>query len=207
MWIAERLEQSAAIEVLRQLPSPLFTSADLAKFIANDNVFLHRASRKGYVKKIANRIYWNVLFSTNPPTLEQVACFARRPSYVSCEWALNHHGILLQAPTVCTAITLHSGIGTRNRIFYQDYVIEYSRIAEKLYLPEEILKLDNVLMATPEKALLDFLYLARGKGIRRRYSEFNLKGLNLKKLNSYARKMNLSLRLKEQVMSNGRATI
>lgn len=156
-----RTKQSPAIELIRQLPSPLFTSADAAKLVANENVFLHRASRKGYVKKIANRIYWNVLFSTEPPTVEQVACFARRPSYVSCEWALNHHGILLQAPTVCTAITLHSGIGKRNRIFYQDYVIEYSRIAEKLYLPEEILKLDNVLMATPEKALLDCAYLRK----------------------------------------------
>ena len=152
---------SSAIDVLRRLPSPLFTSADTAKLVSYENVFLHRASRKGYVKKIANRIYWNVLFSTNPPTVEQVACFARRPSYVSCEWALNHHGILLQAPTVCTAITLHSGIGKRNRIFYQDYVIEYSRIAEKLYLPEEILNLDNVLMATPEKALLDCAYLRK----------------------------------------------
>ncbi|HEA67627.1 MAG TPA: hypothetical protein ENI07_12505 [Desulfobacterales bacterium] len=156
-----RKKQSAAIDVLRRLPSPLFTSADVAKLVVNDNVFLHRASRKGYVKKIANRIYWNVLFSTEPPTVEQVACFARRPSYVSCEWALNHHGILLQTPTVCTTITLHAGIGKRNRIFYQDYVIEYSRIAEKLYLPEEILKLDNVLMATPEKALLDCAYLRK----------------------------------------------
>ena len=27
------------------------------------------------------------------------------PSYISCEWALNHHGIRLQAPTVCTSLT------------------------------------------------------------------------------------------------------
>jgi predicted transcriptional regulator of viral defense system len=154
-----REKSSAAVDVLRQLPSPLFTSADVAKLVAHDNVFLHRASRKGYVSRIANRIYWNVLFSEKSPTVEQVACFARQPSYVSCEWALNFHGILLQVPTVCAAITLHAGIGKRNRIQYGDYIIEYSRIAEKLYLPEEILNLDAVLMATPEKALLDSLYL------------------------------------------------
>jgi len=103
------------VDVLRKMPSPLFTSADAAKLVPNDNVFLFRASRKGYVKKIANKVYWNVLFSEKPPSVEQVACFARQPSYVSCEWALNYHGVLLQSPTVCTAITLHPGIGKIGR--------------------------------------------------------------------------------------------
>jgi predicted transcriptional regulator of viral defense system len=156
-----REKQAATVDILRQLPSPLFTSADASKLVSNDNVFLFRASRKGYVKRIANRVYWNVLFSSVPPTVEQVACFARQPSYISCEWALNYHGILLQAPTVCTAITLHPGIGKRNRITYGGYVIEYSRIAEKLYLSEEVLRVDDVLMATIEKALLDTVYLRR----------------------------------------------
>ncbi|PIP35781.1 MAG: hypothetical protein COX20_09245 [Desulfobacterales bacterium CG23_combo_of_CG06-09_8_20_14_all_52_9] len=150
-----------AIDILRRLPAPLFTSSDAAKLIANENTFLYRASKKGHVKKIANRIYWNVLFSADPPTVEAVACFARKPSYVSCEWALNYHGILLQTPRVCTAVTLHPGIGKRNRIHYEGFVIEYSGIAEKLYLPEEILNLEYFLMATPEKALLDTVYLRK----------------------------------------------
>ena len=156
-----REKPSSTVDVLRQLPSPLFTSADAAKLVPHENVFLFRASQKGYVRKIANRIYVNTLFSEKSPTVEQVACFVRQPSYISCEWALNYHGILLQAPRVCTAITLHPGIGKRNRISYGQYVIEYSRIAEKLYLPEEILNLGNVLMATPEKAFLDAVYLRK----------------------------------------------
>ncbi|MEW6668647.1 MAG: hypothetical protein AB1512_25825 [Thermodesulfobacteriota bacterium] len=152
---------SSMVGILRRLPSPLFTSADAAKLAPHDNVFLFRATRKGYVKRIVNRVYWNALFGEKLPTVEQVACFARQPSYISCEWALNYHGILLQVPTVCTAITLHSGIGKRNRIRFGGHVIEYSRIAEKLYLSEEILSLEDVLMATPEKALLDAIYLRR----------------------------------------------
>ncbi len=153
---------SATVDVLKQLPSPLFTSADAAKLVSHENVFLFRASRKGYVKKIATRVYWNVLFSEEPPSVELVACFARQPSYISCEWALNYRGILLQVPTVCTAITLHPGIGRRNRIVYGGVTIEYSRISESLYLPDEIESLDGVLMATAEKALLDATYL-RGR--------------------------------------------
>lgn len=147
--------------ILRQLPSPLFTTADAAKFVTDENVFLFRAGRKGYVKRIANRVYWNALFSPQPPAVEMVACFARRPSYVSGEWALNYHGVLLQVPTVCTAVTLHRTTGRRNRIFFSGCVIEYSRISERLYLPDQVLSLDGFLMATPEKALLDTIYLRR----------------------------------------------
>ena len=153
------LRSLSMTDVLRRLPLPLFTAADAAKLVSNENVFLFRAARKGYIHKIANRIYWNVLFSPQPPSVEQVACFARRPSYISGEWALNYHGILLQVPTVCTAITLSSAIGRRNRIIYKEFTIEYSRIQERLYLPDQILNLDGVLMATAEKALFDTLYL------------------------------------------------
>lgn len=148
-------------EVLRALPRPLFTSADVAKFVANPNVFLFRAGRKGYVRKIANRIYWNVLFHPKAPAVEQIACFARQPSYVSAEWALNYHGVLLQVPTVCTAVTLHGAFGRRNRIRFGSTIIEYSRIKESLFLPDQIECLEGALMATPEKALLDTLYLRR----------------------------------------------
>lgn len=150
---------TSVTDVLRRLPAPLFTAADAAKLVANENVFLYRAGKKGYVRKIANRIYRNVLFSPQPPPAEQVACFARRPSYVSCEWALNHHGVLLQVPTVCTAVTLHGSTGRRNRIVYEGVVIEYSRIAARLYLPEAVEAMDGVFMATAAKALLDTIYL------------------------------------------------
>ena len=136
------------METLRELPVPLFTSADVAKFVPDDNMFLYRASKKGYVKKIANRVYWNVLFSEKQPSVEQVACFLRQPSYISCEWALNYHGIILQVPQVCTVVTLHPTFGKRNSVRYGGYVIEYSRIAEKLYVPEEIVMLEGILMAT-----------------------------------------------------------
>lgn len=146
-------------DVLRHLPVPLFTAADAAKFVSDENVFLFRAARRGYIQKIVNRFYWNILFSPQTPSVEQVACFARQPSYVSGEWALNYHGIILQVPTICTAVTLSSAVGRRNRIIYNEFTIEYSRIQERFYMPDQILNLDGVLMATAEKALLDTIYL------------------------------------------------
>jgi hypothetical protein len=179
----KRQQSSKTIDVLRELPSPLFSSIDAAKLVPDDNMFLFRASKRGYIKKITNKVYWNILFSKEPPKVEHIACFSRQPSYISCEWALNYHGVLLQVPYVCTAITLHPGFGQRNRIKYGDYVIEYSRIAEKLYLPAEILNQNNVLMATPEKALLDTAHL------RHRIlfaDELETDNLNKKKLKTLA---------------------
>jgi predicted transcriptional regulator of viral defense system len=147
------------VEVLRKLPTPLFRTADAAQLVSDDNMFLYRVSRSGYAKKICNGVYWNLLFHPEPPKVEQVTCFARQPSYISCEWALNYHGLLLQVPRVCTAVTLHPGSGKRNRILYEGYLIEYSRLKPTLYLPGEILAQDGILMATAEKALLDAVYL------------------------------------------------
>lgn len=170
-------------DVLRHLPVPLFTSSDVTKFVANANVFLFRAGRKGYVQKITNRIYWNVLFYPQAPAVEQVACFARQPSYISGEWALNHHGVLLQSPTVCTAVSLHGAVGRRNRISFAGCIIEYSRIKAELYLPDEIYSHDGFLLATPEKALLDTIYLRRRLPFA---DELEIDVLNQKKLAALA---------------------
>src|SRR5665647_1551976 len=75
--------------------------ADVEKFTGNANVFLTRALQNGLVERIARGVYVNA-FLKNRPAIEEVACFLRTPSYISCEWALNHHGILLQSPVVCT---------------------------------------------------------------------------------------------------------
>jgi predicted transcriptional regulator of viral defense system len=173
----------SAVEILRRLPTPLFTAADAAKFVSHENVFLYRAVRKGYIQKLANRIYWNVLFSPRPPAVESVACFARQPSYISGEWALNYHGVLLQVPTVCTAITLAANAGRRGRISYGGFVIEYSHIREALFLAAEILNLDGILMATPEKALLDTVYL-RHRGPDR--NDLELDGVNRERIRDLA---------------------
>jgi len=156
-----RKSPARTADILRSLAEPLFRTADLAKLTPDANMFLYRATKKRYVKRIANRVYWNALFHPSPPLVEQVACYVRQPSYISCEWALHAHGILLQRPQVCTAITLHSAVGKAKRIPYEGYLIEYSRITERLYLLEEIQNQDGILMATPEKALLDAVYLRR----------------------------------------------
>jgi len=145
-----------SVDVLRKLPG-LFRYADVAKFVSSPNVFLTRALKAGYVERIARGFYYNAF--REPPGIEEVASALRTPSYISCEWALNYHNVILQSPTVCTAITLSASVGRRNRVSYRGVTIEYSKIAERLFFGFETFEEFN--MATPEKALLDTVYLRR----------------------------------------------
>lgn len=146
-----------AVNILKQLPQ-LFRYADVAKFTGNANVFLTRALSKGFVERVARGVYIN-RFREAKPGIEEVACFLRTPSYISCEWALNHHGILLQSPMVCTVLTLDNSVGASRNIRFGGVTIEFSRIAPRLFNGFETK--DGFNIALPEKALLDTIYLRR----------------------------------------------
>lgn len=153
------MARQAALAIMMKLPR-LFTYADAGQLTGNANVFLTRALKAGYVTRLAKGSYYNALaYRDQYPTTEEVACFIRRPTYVSCEWAMNYHGLLLQVPVTCTAVTLHSTFGARNRIAYGNRTIEYSSIIDKLFFGFETR--DGVSIATPEKALLDAIYLRK----------------------------------------------
>ena len=146
-----------ALAILRQLPS-LFRYSDIRKFTTNANFFLTRALAKGLIERVVRRVYLNLL-RENPPVLEEVACFLQTPSYISCEWALNRHGILLQVPTVCTVLTLNTSVGASRNLSYAGVTIEFSRIASRLFTGSETREGFN--LALPEKALLDAIHLRK----------------------------------------------
>ena len=146
-----------SFSILRQLP-PLFRYADAEKFTANANVFLTRALAKGFVQRVVRGVYINLLREP-APVIEEIACFLRTPSYISCEWALNRHGILLQSPVVCTVLTLETAVGVSRNVRFGGVTIEFSRIAPRLFSGFETK--DGFNLAGPEKALLDTLYLRK----------------------------------------------
>ncbi len=144
-----------SVNILRQLPN-LFHYADVEKFTGNANVFLTRALAKGFVERVTRGVYINRL-REGEPSVEEVACFLRTPSYISCEWALNRHGLILQSPVVCTVLTLDTAVGAARNIRFGGITIEFSRIAPRLFNGFETH--DGFNMALPEKALLDTIYL------------------------------------------------
>ena len=111
----------------------------------------------------------------------------RRPSCLSMEYALSRQGILSQ--NVCT-ITL---VTTKLPYTYRtgDSVLEYHQMKRSLFRGYAIE--GTVLVAEPEKALLDLIYIrhVRGKYMERSsldslMDDMYLEELDRKKLLSYA---------------------
>lgn len=122
-------------------------------------MFLSRAVKKGLIHRLSRGYYINTFLKGWPP-VEEVGCFLRTPAYVSGEWALHKHGLLLQVPQTCTILTLQSSVGQSRSLEYQGITFEFSRIAPTLFFG--FTREERYDLATPEKALLDILYL-RGR--------------------------------------------
>jgi hypothetical protein len=150
-------EEKPTLKRLKLLPG-LFRKQDAEKVAPHTAVFLTRAVKKGLIHRLNRGNYINS-FLQGFPSVEEVACFLRPPSYISCEWALNYHGIILQAPQVCSVVTLSTSVGKKRNVEYQGITIEFSRISPKLF--EGFFFSDGAHMASPEKAILDTLYFRR----------------------------------------------
>lgn len=149
------IQEKSTVRRLKRLPL-LFRKADAEKIAPHTAQFLSRASAAGLILRISRGIYANV-FLLGLPGVEEVACFLRPPAYISCEWAMNFHGITLQTPFVCTVVTLSGAVGKKRSVLYQGVAIEFSSIAERLFRGFETR--EGFQMATPEKAVLDTLHL------------------------------------------------
>ncbi|MEJ2588249.1 MAG: hypothetical protein P8165_11870 [Deltaproteobacteria bacterium] len=152
------ISDKSTLKRLKRLPR-LFRKADAEKIAPHTAQFLSRAVAAGLIYRINRGNYVNA-FLFGMPEVEEVACFLRPPAYVSCEWALNYHGITFQVPRVCTVITLSGAVGKQRSVEYQGITIEFSTIAGHLFRGFETLP--HFQIATPEKAILDTLHLHRG---------------------------------------------
>jgi len=145
-------------------------------------VNLSRLNDKKVIKRICRGFYANPF---NTPTLEEISNQIYQPSYISLESALYSWGILSQIPYILTCVstqlpqTFNTSFGT----------IEYHQIKKGLFWG--FINREGYFMAEPEKALLDYLYLSKGKHIDFDFSELNLNEVNLTTLGSYAEEMGI----------------
>ncbi|OGV97349.1 hypothetical protein A2W24_06490 [Microgenomates group bacterium RBG_16_45_19] len=102
-----------------------------------------------------------------------------KPSYLSFETALNLYGILSQGPQITTSATLGKtqikslSLGT----------FSYTRLSQTFYFG--FAKQNNYLIATPEKALLDYIYIYHKLGKPIDLTEWDFEPLDSKKLSGY----------------------
>ena len=160
-------------ELLGFLPT-LFRKGDLDTCLRKGNYsaqVLNRAIKKRFAARITRGVYLNVLkcrFTDQWPSVEEVACYIKPAAYVSLEWALHYWDIILQRPAVCTAVVTSAGRLKKVRFLESygatkvEYNIEYSVISNiPKHFGIERLSETTARIATPERALLDWIHLRR----------------------------------------------
>ena len=161
------------------------TEAEFARLfkIENQNTLnktLQRLNKNGILIRVIKGKY--VLASADYGDFE-LANFLVQPSYVSFESALSFYGVLPQFTYTLTSATIKRA----KKIFFAKE-FEYNHLDRDLFWG--FIKNKNFLIATPEKAFLDTLYLSL-KGLRKiDLDELDISMLDKKVLNEFLRKMN-----------------
>ena len=131
--------------------------------------------------KVRNGLY---ALRADPPPEEAIANRLYAPSYISFEYALARYGVIPESVYAITSVTTRI---TREFIV-NNKSFTYSRIKKQAYRGYRIEKMGamTVLMAEPEKALVDYLYFVDLK--RKTLNErLNVRGIKKQAVMEYTR--------------------
>ncbi len=153
-------------------------------------VQISRWVRAGRLVKLARGRYMlPPPWSTAPPPAF-VANQIVYPSYVSLAYSLQFYDLIPEGVPVVTSVT------TKRPGLWVTPVgrFRYRHVKRKLFFGSAGVTIEGqtVLMATPEKAILDFFYFESGPMTDERFEEYrfqNLDRLDLRKLKTFAAKM------------------
>lgn len=140
---------------------PIFSKNDIV--LAGGKIFDYQLTRwvkKGYLLKIKNGIY---IFKRDYEKIrgEEIATALYQPSYLSLESALSAYGFIPEMVYAYVSVT-----GKINRTFDNKFGhFIYRHLKSELFWGYREVKTDTAryLIAEPEKALLDYLYLNLSK--------------------------------------------
>jgi predicted transcriptional regulator of viral defense system len=143
---------------------------------------LRRYETRGLVERVSTKIYINHLNQQFSPR-DLVNVF-RPESYISLESAMVDKGITSQSPSVLTCVTP----GYPQSFRTKSVSIVYRKISPDLYwgYEEKATRYNKYLIAEPEKALLDWIYLTRQEGLPTPFDELQFQFLSAAKLRKYA---------------------
>jgi len=178
-----RPKDTELISKLMALRKSYFTVADLGRIlgIGGDSLYvtLNRLAKSGLLLRLKKNAY--IVF-TESPDAEKIANELYFPCYLSFESALSKHGILSQLPYTLTFATTRPS----KKMKIRNFEVEFRHLKNELFFGYTLENGKNI--ATPEKALLDELYLmARGKA-RANIEELDLKNIDKKLLEKHAKK-------------------
>ncbi len=141
---------------------PLIISKDVVRQLSNGQTFrnqLNRWHKKGLIVKLKRGIYLlNKNDRKNEPSLMFIANQLYVPSYVSLEFALNYYDLIPERTADLTSVSTRKTMRFKNEFG----VFIYQQIKPNAFRGFKLVKDANdmpLLLAEPEKAVIDFLYL------------------------------------------------
>jgi predicted transcriptional regulator of viral defense system len=148
------------ITLLKKINKAFFTISDFQKILKlkpeSIKKALSRMIKKGLIRRLGRNIY---VLADKGGDIQQIASqFYAPDAYISFESALSKYGIINQIPYMVTMATYKS---PKMRPFLESE-IALRKIKKELFFGYKLI--DNMLLAEPEKALLDTLYL-KSKGL------------------------------------------
>jgi len=168
---------------------PLFSLNEIGVILAIDNrqtlyKRIQRLTQNKILQKFIKGKYYFTLHSVHDFT---IANFLYQPSYISMQSALSFHSIMTGFSYQITSISIKKPKSFI--IDEKDFV--YSKITPKLFWGWE--KKEDFLMATPEKALLDYMYFASKGLVNLDWEEIDISRLDKKLLLEWSQKYNNSV--------------
>jgi predicted transcriptional regulator of viral defense system len=137
---------------------PVFRTSEAGAFLAIGNAhaskLLARLSASGHLMRL-KRGRWGFKERIDPFALPEYLT-APYPSYVSLQSALFHHGMVSQIPPVIYAVS----IARTNRQATAIGLVSIHHVDPSFFFGYRLAGKGPGKMATPEKAIIDFLYLS-----------------------------------------------
>lgn len=153
----ESITKDKFIGTLKEKGITLFTFEDLYKLLDISSgsalkALLSRLKKAQIIESLARGKYcFN--FATISPSDFSIANFICSPSYVSLESALSFYGLINQFPYQITSVTP----GKTKAFLSGRKKFSFTHLRPEYYI--DYVKKDDFLIATPVKAIFDFVYL------------------------------------------------
>ena len=146
------------LEVILNSPRSVFNVQSLRMLTACEDSqkltkSLHYYIKEGKIRSPRRGIYTKASYDE-----KEMACSLFRPAYVSLESVLQRCGVVFQYDDTITCVSYLNRI-----VEIDDKIYQFRIINPVLWIGMEgIEQHDNILIATPERAFLDMLYLSAG---------------------------------------------
>ncbi len=179
----ETYNLAAITKQLYKSKNNFFTLQQLKGVLNIKEPSLYKIIQKLLTANILTKIEKDKYFLTDSQISDfALANYLYQPSYISLESALNFYGVLSQFPYEITSVTTKK---SKEKVF-QGKLFTYRKLKKDLYFGYQ--KIEDYLIAYPEKALLDQLYLY-SKGLKSiNLDEYNLKLLKVSRIREYLKK-------------------